>query len=72
MWTKIYFPVNFLTHIVDLLENTQTYYKIYFLLLPIYAIATAVEAVWWFCCRVCGCDSHPRFCFLIIHVNLLS
>jgi hypothetical protein len=36
VWTKIDFPVMFLAHIADLSENTQTYYKIYSLLLPIY------------------------------------
>jgi len=72
MWTKIDFPVNFLTPIADLSENTQTYYKICSLLLPICTIATAVKAVCRYCCRVSGCDSHPHFCFLIMHVNLLS
>jgi len=48
MWTKIDLPVNFLTPVSGLSENTQTYYKIYSLLLPIYTTATAVKAVYKF------------------------
>ena len=54
VWTKIDFSFNFLTPIADLSKNTQTYYKIYSLLLPIYTTATAVKAVCKYCCRVCG------------------
>jgi hypothetical protein len=44
----------------DLIENTQRYYEVHYVLLPICTVATVVKAMYNLYCGVFVCDSNPH------------
>jgi hypothetical protein len=51
---------SFLFPAMYLIQNTQRYYEIHSLLLPICTVATAVKTIYKCCGRVSGCSLNPH------------
>lgn len=51
---------------VDLIEDYQSYYEIYSVLLLIHTIAMGLEMMCNFCSNVFGCDVTPHFHLFLI------